>query len=131
MKNIHTIFILSSCGFIFSGYYALTKFFTDTCAFGETCPYFLGYPACYFGFGMFTVLWGASVYVLAKGTVTDVLTNVFTVVSLVGIAFAGYYTLSELPLLFTQGLGAYFFGLPTCAIGLLFYAGIFSLSVKK
>ncbi len=51
--------------------------------------------------------------------------------SILGSLFAGYYTLTELPLLFSEGVGAYFFGLPTCAIGLLVYLGILYFVSKK
>jgi len=46
-------------------------------------------------------------------------------VSILGILFAGYYTMGELPRLFTEGFGAYILGLPTCALGLIFYILIF------
>ncbi len=67
IKHTYTLLGLALLGFLFSGYYAATKFFTDTCAFGETCPYFLGYPACYYGFGMFTVLFVTSLVAAVQG----------------------------------------------------------------
>ena len=56
---------------------------------------------------------------LAKGL------NSILGVSILGILFAGYYTVGELPRLFVEGFRAYFFGLPTCALGLIFYVLIF------
>jgi hypothetical protein len=56
--------------------------------------------------------------------------GVVLAVSLIGIAFAGYFTVGELPLLFTQGFSAYIFGLPTCALGLIFYVVIALLSFR-
>jgi hypothetical protein len=51
-------------------------------------------------------------------------------VGVLGIVFAGKYTIDELPLLFDQGLGAYLLGLPTCAYGLVFYVAITVLALK-
>jgi hypothetical protein len=51
-------------------------------------------------------------------------------VSSLGILFAGYFTLQELPTLFAEGIGAFALGLPTCAWGLLFYIAIFILTIK-
>lgn len=50
-------------------------------------------------------------------------------VSFLGILFAGYFTLQELPILFAEGFGAYMLGLPTCALGLIFYIIIFIIEV--
>ncbi|MSR78921.1 MAG: hypothetical protein EXS59_02125 [Candidatus Taylorbacteria bacterium] len=47
------------------------------------------------------------------------------VVSILGIIFSGYFTLQELPTLFSKGFGAYFFGLPICTLGLVIYIAIF------
>ncbi len=55
--------------------------------------------------------------------------HVLVDVSFLGILFAGYYTVQELPLLFEQGFSAYVLGLPTCALGLIFYVTIFVLSL--
>jgi hypothetical protein len=49
-------------------------------------------------------------------------------ISFVGILFAGYFTIRELPLLFSEGFGAYALALPTCALGLIFYIAIFILA---
>ena len=51
-------------------------------------------------------------------------------VSILGILFAGYYTLGELPTLFEKGISTYILGLPTCALGLLFYLFVFTLSYR-
>lgn len=128
-KKRIAIFILSLVGVLFSGYMGVVKLFTDTCALGETCPYFLGYPSCYFGFGLFLVLFVFSWIMLKKeSSVKSVLpSNIF--VSFLGVLFAGYYTLGEIPLLFEEGLSAYFFGLPTCAIGFVFFMLVFILSL--
>ncbi len=123
------LFVLSLMGVMFSGYLSGVKFFTETCAFNESCPYFWGYPACYFGFGMFSALFITSALLLwqkigkKKGLLGMIL------VSILGILFAGYFTLGELPILFEKGLSAYLLGLPTCALGLVFFVVIFFVSL--
>jgi hypothetical protein len=51
-------------------------------------------------------------------------------VSFLGILFAGYVTFGELPVLFAQGLSVYMLGLPTCALGRIFYIAIFVVTVR-
>ena|SRR3989344_183389 len=124
-----SIFIFSVAGLLFAGYLSGIKFFSGSCALGESCPYFMGYPACYFGFIMYaslTVLSGLMLWKKIK--LTQALSGI-TIVSFLGILFAGYFTLQELPVLFEQGLSAYVLGLPTCALGLIFYITIFKLSI--
>lgn len=126
-KNI-VLLILSIAGVLFSGYLSGTKLFTGTCAFNESCPYFLGYPACYFGFVMFlTLLIFSSLLVAGKIENKKGLKGMGWV-SFLGVLFAGYFTLEELPILLSQGLNAYMLGLPTCAMGLLFFIIICILS---
>lgn len=125
MKKV--ILILAIAGVLFAGYLSAVKFFNNTCAFNESCPYFLGYPACYFGFAMFVVI---VIYLMFdRWRLIEERTAEISVltVSFLGIIFAGYFTVKELPALFTRGFGAYFLGLPTCALGLIFYAIIFIL----
>lgn len=117
-------------GSLFSGYLSAVKFFTERCAFNEGCPYFLGYPACYFGFVMFATIMifaGLHVFHYFDGKKAN---EIVFIVSILGILFAGYFTLGELPVLFDQGLGAYILGLPTCALGLIFYVIVFVLSFR-
>ena len=124
------LFLLALAGFVFSGYMSGVKFFSGNCAFNEGCPYFLGYPACYFGFAMFTLITVfAGLLFFRKLDAKKALLGLI-VVSMLGILFAGYYTIGELPLLFEQGLGAYLLGLPTCAYGLIFYVTIGILAVR-
>ena len=51
-----TIFILGLSGLVFAGYLSAIKLFNEKCAFNEACPYFLGYPACYYGFVMYLAI---------------------------------------------------------------------------
>ena len=126
-----SIFILSLAGLIFSGYMSSVKLFTKTCALGESCPYFLGYPACYFGFAMYIVIFICTSLLLIDKLNPKKILNVISTFSFLGILFAGYFTVREMPVLFERGFSAYFFGLPTCAIGLVFYVAIFGLSLTK
>lgn len=123
MKKI--IFYLGLAGVLFAGYLSSVKFFSETCAFGESCPYFWGYPACYYGLVMFLTITAMPIlwhFRKIKEKTADI---TVLVVSFLGILFAGYFTLQELPILFTKGFGAYLLGLPTCALGLIFYVIIF------
>jgi len=122
---------LSLMGLAFSGYLSGVKLFTKTCAFGETCPIFLGLPACYFGFAMFLMMTiVASLWTCGKMT-ESCATRWMSGVSALGILFAGYFTFGELPKLFDEGLTAYMLGLPTCALGLIFYVIIFVIAFKR
>lgn len=130
MRNI-VLFILSVAGLAFASYTSAVKLLTSTCAFSEPCPYFLGYPACYFGFALFAVLSVVS-YLLLFGYAHALRARrAMILFSLLGVLFAGYFTLEELPTLFAKGLGAYVLGLPTCALGLLFFLAILLISTKK
>ena len=121
---------LSTLGLLFSGYLSGTKLVTGSCAFNEGCPEFLGYPACYFGFGMFTLLFIFSLLLVLKKMDTEITLSYMVGISGLGILFAGYFTLGELPILFREGLGAYVTGLPTCALGLIVYLIVFMVSLK-
>lgn len=124
MKN-NILLGLAGAGLLFSGYISGVKLFTSTCAFKEGCPYFLGYPACYFGFAMYLTM--VALMLLARRNERawrPALRGVLGV-SALGIIFAGSFTLGELPKLWAEGLGAYLLGLPTCAYGLVVYLAIF------
>jgi uncharacterized membrane protein len=121
--------MLGVAGMLFAGYMSAVKFLSDTCAFDKPCPYFLGFPACYYGLAMFSAI--VFFLVLDYWHIIQERTAGIAVlaVSALGILFSGYFTLGELPTLFNKGLGAYFFGLPTCAIGLVFYIAIFVMAL--
>ena len=127
--RLRLLFVLSIAGLLFAGYLSGVKFFSEVCALNEQCPYFLGYPACYYGFAMYAIMtilltqhfWGA----LTRSFVLTAL----SIVSGLGIIFSGYFTFLELPKLFAEGLAAYALGLPTCAYGLLVYLAIFFIAL--
>lgn len=123
---------LSVAGTLFAGYLSAVKLFTKGCAFDEPCPYFLGYPACYFGFGMF-----AALLVLAllgrsgKLAERDAKRSILLVAAL-GTAFAGYFVVQEVFGWFAAGGPVlYGFGLPTCMYGLVFYVAMLALAAKS
>jgi hypothetical protein len=122
-------FILGVAGMLFAGYMSTVKLLSNTCAFDKPCPYFLGYPACYYGFGIFTAIVLFLILDYWKVIQEKTAEVMVLVISGLGILFAGYFTLKELPILLSRGFGAYFFGLPTCTLGLLFYLFIFGLAL--
>lgn len=124
------VLVLGAAGLMFAGYLSGVKFFTETCAFGEGCPYFLGFPACYYGFFMYLVITVAALTQVLGKVKRETANEIILVTSGLGILFAGYFTFGELPKLFSEGLTAYVLGLPTCALGLIFYILLFWLSVK-
>ncbi len=122
--------IIGVAGLLFSGYLSAIKFFTKTCAFSESCPYFLGYPACYYGFAMYLVITLFAVLRVSGKCAAVQANSIILATSVLGILFAGYFTVGELPVLFNKGFSAYILGLPTCALGLIFYIVVCALSLK-
>lgn len=118
---------LSTAGFLFASYASGIKFFTETCAFNEPCPYVFGIPACYIGFVLFTILFLSSIMHLRAG---NKLTTVRTT-ALVGMLFAGYFSMTELPDLLARGVSDYTLGLPTCMLGFIFYVLIFAVALIR
>lgn len=124
---VKIIFILTLGGTLFSGYLSATKLFTQTCAFNESCPIFLGYPACYFGFGLFLLLFLFSISSFIKKYKISRIKTVLKIISFVGIIFSGYFTVSEI----LAGFKTTFFGLSTCAYGFIFFILIFIITFIK
>lgn len=120
---------LSLAGTAFAGYLSGVKLFSGTCAFNEPCPYFLGYPACWYGLAMYLVMLGAAAAALLGWipAIKAIRTN--TAVSAVGIVFAGYFVLIEVMNWLAAGPQRYGLILPTCAYGLVFYIIICALSI--
>ncbi|MCF7864972.1 MAG: hypothetical protein K9M11_00500 [Candidatus Pacebacteria bacterium] len=113
------LFIISLGGVLFSGYLSSIKFFLKTCSFGETCPYFLGYPACYYGFALFLILFIVSILGLIGKIQAQAHTKTLTSISIVGVVFSGFFVVSEN------------FKLSTCSLGLLFFIIIFIFSLRQ
>ncbi|HEU0085550.1 MAG TPA: hypothetical protein VFQ59_01155 [Candidatus Paceibacterota bacterium] len=113
------VFIIA--GLLFSGYLGAVKLFTNTCAFNESCPYFWGYPACWYGFGMYFLMFVIVSLALLGQMSEKLAVKITLVVSFFGILFAGSFSFREL--LDSQITGP--LGLSTCAYGLIFYLLIF------
>ncbi len=120
-------FILA--GLLFSGYLSSVKLFSDVCAFGASCPYFLGYPACYTGFIVYLVLTIATVVALVQKRLSNFFLVLITGASLFGVLFSGKLTLNEMAVLFSDGFVAFVKTLPLCSIGFIFFIVIFILSL--
>jgi len=129
IMNNNLLLGLVSFGLLFSGYLSGIKFFNEVCAFNESCPYFFGYPACYFGFGMYLVMF---IFLIAArmGKASATMLQGVLSVSFLGILFAGYFTVKELATLFDRGFSEYVLGLPTCAYGLVVFVAIFAVAMK-
>ena len=125
-----TMLFLGLAGLLFSGYLSAVKLFSSTCAFNEPCPYLWGWPACWYGFGMFLIIFIAALWGLLRENARRKLTKVIALVSAAGIVFAGYFTLPEMNNLFSGAATGYTLLLPTCAYGLIFYVLIFVLSFR-
>ena len=130
-SKLWVLFYLTLVGSLFSGYLSATKLITKTCAFNESCPYFIGYPACWYGFGMFFIMLIAVVFGLRRVISEYAVRMTLTIVSSLGILFAGYLLVPEINRLLEPGNLGYTLGLPTCAYGLVFFIIIFIFSIKK
>lgn len=122
---------LSAAGLVFAGYLSGVKLFTETCAFNEQCPYFLGYPSCWYGFGMYLIMFATLVSAAARKTAGKGPEKVVAFVSFLGILFAGYFAVAEIAAWFgPAGVTLYALGLPTCVYGLIFYVAIFVIALR-
>lgn len=124
MKILKTLFVLTVAGLLFSGYLSAVKLITKSCAFGETCPLFLGYPACWYGFVMYLVMFIVTLFALTGKIGGRSAFKTDATVSFLGIIFAGNLTVQE----FMNGSITGGLGLSTCAYGLIFYVLIFIVS---
>ncbi len=125
-----TIAYLALVGTLFAGYLSFMKLLTSTCAFNESCPNFLGYSACWYGFAMFLTMLILSVIGLYKKNKRETLRRSIIAVSFLGILFAGWLVIPEIKLLFSNDAPSYAMILPSCAYGLIFYIIIFILSLR-
>jgi len=129
-KYLKVATLLTLAGTLFSGYLAGTKLFSASCAFGEECPIFLGYPACYFGFVLFFAMFVLTVYALAAKVGAKWPVKVNIIIAGLGVLFAGYFTVGEIASWFTTGFHAFGrLGLSTCAYGLVFFVIILIVSL--
>lgn len=129
---LKTAFALSLGGTLFAGYLSGVKLITGTCAFNETCPYFLGYPSCWYGFAMFLAMTLVAAAALLKKLDAAKAARAIAGISFAGILFAGYFVVGEIvQWLSVPAATRYGLVLPTCVYGLVFYVIIFALSVRR
>jgi len=125
-KYIKIAVILTLAGTLFSGYLSGIKLFSGTCAFNESCPIFLGYPACYYGFTMFSTMFVATLIALVRKAGGHWPLNLNLAVSALGMVFSGSFAVSEIAAWFKPGqFRLYGLGFSTCVYGFLFYIVIF------
>lgn len=105
------LLVLTAAGVVFSGYLSAVKLFSGSCAFGESCPYFLGYPACWYGFAMYLAMFIAALAAATGNAAPPTAFKAAVWVSIAGIIFSGSFVVTELVL-------------STCAYGLAFYVAI-------
>jgi hypothetical protein len=129
-KYIGTVLLLTFAGSLFAGYLSGVKLLRSTCAFNESCPYFLGYPACYYGFAMFLSMFVITIVSLIIKTKGKYPAGTNAVISGLGILFSGSFTVLEIKTFIEAGTPSYTLIIPTCAYGLIFYIIIFALSLK-
>lgn len=128
---LRTALGLALGGTLFAGYLSGVKLFTGTCAFNESCPYFLGYPSCWYGFGMFLAMTVVSAAGLAGKLPGAKAAKANVWIALAGTLFAGYFVVGEVVRwLAVPSASRYGLVLPTCVYGLVFYVIILALSVR-
>jgi len=122
---LRVIFVLTLAGLCFSGYLGAVKLLSGACAFNESCPYFLGYPACWYGFAMYLAMAIASAFAVFQKTPVLLPLRYDVAISALGIVFAGSFVWQELVAARITGV----LGLSTCVYGLIFYVAIFIFSI--
>ncbi|KKW46671.1 MAG: hypothetical protein UY96_C0002G0011 [Parcubacteria group bacterium GW2011_GWB1_56_8] len=128
-RYLRITFWLTLAGVLFSGYLSAVKLATGTCAFNESCPYFLGYPACWYGFVMFLAMFFLVLAARYRGLASRASAQWIAWISTAGILFAGQFVWRELVLWLSSGNPDYGLVFPTCVYGLVFYLAIFILSL--
>jgi uncharacterized membrane protein len=117
---LKAVSIISFIGVLFSGYLSFGTVISGVCPLNGECPFFLGYPACYYGLAMFMITLIASLMSFKPKQDKDNLTKVILVVSFVGVLFAGYFSVGEI-----LNPRNYALILPTCVYALIMYILVF------
>ncbi|HEX8993636.1 MAG TPA: hypothetical protein VF803_00090 [Candidatus Paceibacterota bacterium] len=123
-----TIFGLSIAGLLFSGYLSFYKLLTGQCALGETCPFFLGHPACWYGFALFVLLTAFSTRALLTGSTTCRYS--LGIASFVGTVFSGSFIVPDVTTWLASGK-SYGLILPSCVYGFVVFLTIFVLVIVE
>lgn len=120
---------LTAAGSLFSGYLSAVRLLTGSCAFNESCPFFLGYPACWYGFAMFVSMLGLSAAALGGHVKAEPTAKAIGGISFLGTIFAGHFVWAEISSWLAARSVHYQLALPTCVYGLTFYVAILILSI--
>jgi hypothetical protein len=115
-------------GTAFSGYLSAVRLLTGSCAFNESCPFFLGYPACWYGFAMFASMFTTGLFAYYGNLRGESAARIIGAISLLGTVFAGHFVWIEISSWLASGNSGYSLVLPTCVYGLVFYMAILFLS---
>ena len=125
---VQVAFWLALAGTLFAGYIMVHRLILKECPFNEECPYFLGLPACEYGFAMFLAMCAVAGLALL-GTLAPVTAKIAILcVSVLGTLFAGYFVVAEIAEWMHSGAKRYGLVFPTCAYGLVFYILLLVLS---
>ena len=123
MKRLNVIILVfTTAGLLFSGYMSAVKLFSGTCAFNESCPYFLGYPACWYGFAMYAAMFVATLGGLLQWFNRKTMFGFDAGISALGIIFSGSFIVEEAA---TSSLVGGPLAFSTCVYGFVFYTAIF------
>src|SRR3989304_6589461 len=114
---LNTTLVLTLGGVLFSGYLSFYKLLTGNCALNEPCPFFLGYPACWYGFAMFCVMFLVVLVARVQNTVSRSPVRFVAAVSLLGIIFSGSFVWSDVQIWLASSQ-SYTLILPSCVYGL-------------
>jgi hypothetical protein len=117
-----------SGGTAFSGYLSAVRLLTGSCVFDESCPFFLGYPACWYGFAMFASILATGLISYYRDLKASSAAKITGGISFLGTVFAGRLVWLEISSWFAAGNPGYPLVLPTCVYGLIFYVGVLVLS---
>lgn len=130
-KYLKTMLVLSLAGSLFAGYVSAVKIFAGACALNEPCPYFFGYPACWYGFVMFCAMLAVSLVAMVKSTEGSWPVQANTVISFLGVLFAGSFVVQEVQYILSWLESGYALILPSCVYGFIFYVAMFVLSALQ
>ena len=120
--------VLTLGGVLFSGYLSFYKLLTGNCALNEPCPFFLGHPACWYGFAMFVAMFLIALSARIRNRAFRRPVMFTAAISLLGIIFSGSFVWSDVQV-WLASAQSYALILPSCVYGLIFYIVIFALSL--
>ena len=124
-KAVKIILLVAAFGVAFSGYLTFGTLLVGSCPLSGECPYFLGYPACDYGLIMFLIIFFSSLALFKTKYNPAILLKVILFVSIIGIIFSGYFSITEL-----LNPRQWVLLLPSCVYGLAMYVIIAGIALK-